>query len=78
MYTADPATAVRAIRELDYAGPIFTSDGCEQTFPLSLVGLDGPRAPDVVFSLAWSAAAVDGVPGSAASTTASWRWIMAR
>ena len=35
----------RKVRSLDYAGPVFTRDGREQTFPLSLVGLDGPRAP---------------------------------
>ena len=56
VYTSDPA-AVSAIRKLDYVGPIFTRDGREQTFPLALVGLDGPRAPDIVFSLAWSDAA---------------------
>src|SRR5579859_7843574 len=68
VYTPDPAAAVDAIRTLDYAGPIFTRDGCAQTFPLALVGLEGPRAPDIVFSLAWSDAAAGGVPGSAAGT----------
>lgn len=67
VYSADPA-AVAAIRELDYAGPIFTRTGADQTMPLSLVGLDGPRAPDVVFSLAWDDGDVGGVPGSAAGT----------
>jgi len=67
VYTSDPG-AVAAIRSLDYAGPIFTRDGRDNTFALSLVGLDGPRAPDVVFSFIWSDRAVNGVPGSAAGT----------
>ena len=66
VYSPDPA-AVRAIRQLDYVGPVFTRDGSEQTLPLAL-GLDGPRAPDVVFSLAWDAGEVDGVAGSAVGT----------
>jgi len=69
VYTADPA-AVTAIRTLDYVGPIFTRDGREHTFPLALVGLDGPRAPDIVFSLEWSDTAVAGVPGVAVGTHA--------
>jgi arylsulfatase A-like enzyme len=64
VYTADPA-AVQAIRQFDYVGPIFTSDGRDNTFPHSLVGLGGPRAPDLVFSFAWSADTVSGVPGTA-------------
>lgn len=70
VYTAEPAAAVGAIRTLDYAGAIFTRDGCEQTFPLAMVGLDGPRAPDIVFSLHWSDTAVDGVAGVATGTHA--------
>jgi arylsulfatase A-like enzyme len=70
VYTADPAAAVGAIRTLDYAGPIFTRDGCAQTFPLAHVGLDGPRAPDIVFSLAWSDKQVDKFPGTAVGTHA--------
>jgi arylsulfatase A-like enzyme len=70
VYTPDPAAAVGAIRTLDYAGPIFTRAGGEHTFPLGLVGLDGPRAPDIVFSLGWSANTVDGVPGVAVGTNA--------
>lgn len=64
VYSSDP-DLVHAIRQLDYAGPIFTRDGRDQTFPLSLVGLDGPRAPDAVFSLAWSDDSVDGIVGTA-------------
>ena len=67
VYTSDPA-AVDAIRTLDYAGPIFTRDGSQKTFPLALVGLDGPRAPDIVFSLQWSDTAVNGVPDPSRST----------
>ena len=67
VYTSEPA-AVGAIRKLDYVGPIFTRDGREQTFPLALVGLDGPRAPDIVFSMEWSDTEVDGVPGVAVGT----------
>jgi arylsulfatase A-like enzyme len=67
VYSADPA-AVRAIRQLDYVGPVFTRDGREQTFPLSLVGLDGARAPDVVFSFAWYNETVDGFAGTAVGT----------
>jgi hypothetical protein len=69
VYTSQP-DAVAAMRKLDYVGPIFTRDGREQTFPLGLVGLDGPRAPDIVFSLQWSDTAVDGVPGVAVGTHA--------
>ena len=64
VYTSDQ-TAVEAIRQFDYVGPIFTADGRDNTFPHSLVGLGGPRAPEVVFSFAWSADSVGGVPGSA-------------
>jgi hypothetical protein len=49
VYTSDPA-AVVAIRKLDYLGPIFTSDGREQTFPLALFALDGPRAGHRLFA----------------------------
>jgi hypothetical protein len=64
VYTSD-SSAVEAIRQFDYVGPVFTIDGRDNTFPHSLVGLDGPRAPDVVFSFAWSADAVGGVAGAA-------------
>ena len=67
VYASD-GSAVNAIRGFDYVGPLFTRDGRDNTFPLSLVGLDGPRAPDVVFSFAWSAESVDGVPGTATGT----------
>jgi phosphonoacetate hydrolase len=67
VYSSDPA-AVGVIREFDYVGPVFTRDGREQTFPLSLVGLDGPRAPDVVFSFNWSDDEVNGVAGTAVGT----------
>ena len=60
--------ALRAVRELDYAGPVFTRDGGERSMPLDMLGLDGPRAPDVVFSLAWSDQEVDGVAGAAVGT----------
>jgi phosphonoacetate hydrolase len=67
VYSSDPGV-VAAIRTLDYVGPVFTRDGRDQTFPLSLVGLDGPRAPDVVFSFPWFDDAVNGVAGSAVGT----------
>jgi phosphonoacetate hydrolase len=67
VYSADPA-AVAAIRQLDYVGPVFTRTGSEQTMPLSLVGLDGPRAPEVVFSFTWDAGEVGGVAGAAVGT----------
>jgi hypothetical protein len=67
VYSSD-ASAVQAIREFDYVGPVFTADGRDKTFPLSLVGLDGPRAPDIVFSFVWSPDQVDGVPGTAVSS----------
>ena len=67
VYSSAPH-AIRAVRQVDYAGPVFTRDGREQTMPLSLVGLDGPRAPDLVFSLAWSDEEVNGVMGAAAGT----------
>jgi hypothetical protein len=44
---------------------VFTRDGRDGTFPLSLVGLEGPRAPDVVFSFAWSDESVNGIAGTA-------------
>jgi arylsulfatase A-like enzyme len=53
------------LRQFDYVGPLFTRDGRDATFPLSLVGLDGPRAPDAVFSFPWSADPIHGVPGTA-------------
>ena len=64
VYSSDPGL-VAAIRSLDYAGPIFTADGRDGTFPLSMVGLAGPRAPDAIFSFAWSAESVHGVIGTA-------------
>jgi arylsulfatase A-like enzyme len=67
VYSPDPE-AVLAIRQLDYVGPMFTRTGSQQTLPLSLVGLGGPRAPDIVFSLAWDGAEIDGVAGSAVGT----------
>jgi hypothetical protein len=67
VYSSDKH-AVQAIRQFDYVGPVFTADGRDATFALSLVGLDGPRAPDVVYSVVWSAEKVDGVPGTAAGS----------
>jgi phosphonoacetate hydrolase len=64
------ADAVTRIRELDYVGPIFTRDGAHNSFELDLVGLAGPRAPDIVFSLDWGPDAIDGVPGTATGTNA--------
>jgi arylsulfatase A-like enzyme len=64
VYSSDPAL-VSAIRRFDYVGPVFTPDGHEGTFPLSMVGLEGPRAPDAVFSFAWSADLVHGIVGTA-------------
>jgi Type I phosphodiesterase / nucleotide pyrophosphatase len=62
------ASAIAAVRGLDYVGPVFTRDGNSDTLPLSLVGLGGPRAPDVVCSLAWSEESGDGLPGTAAGS----------
>jgi hypothetical protein len=67
VYSSDPAL-VRAIRRFDYVGPVFTLDGRDDTFPLSMVGLEGPRAPDAVFSFIWSDESNDGVVGSAVGT----------
>jgi arylsulfatase A-like enzyme len=64
VYSSDPS-AVTAIRQFEYVGPVFTADGRDGTFPLSLVGLAGPRAPDIVFSFVWSDDPVGGVPGTA-------------
>jgi len=36
--------------------------------PTARVGLDGPRAPDVVYSLGWDSGEVGGVAGSAVGT----------
>ena len=65
---SEERSAIEAIRALDYPGPIFTRSGAFDTLPLELVGLDGPRAPDVVFSLAWSDEVAHGLPGTAPST----------
>jgi hypothetical protein len=67
VYSSDPRL-VSAIRSFDYVGPLFTADGRDGTFPLSLVGLAGPRAPDAVFSFAWSADVVNGIVGTATGT----------
>jgi hypothetical protein len=64
VYSSD-ARLVSAIRRFDYVGPVFTADGREGTFPKSLVGLDGPRAPDAVFSFVWSPESVNGIVGTA-------------
>jgi arylsulfatase A-like enzyme len=66
VYSAE-LSAIEAIRALDYAGPVFTRDGAFDTLPLDLVGIDGPRAPEVVFSLAWSDEVAHGLPGTAPS-----------
>lgn len=63
-YSSDPQLPAM-IRQFDYVGPLFTRDGRDNTFPLSLVGLDGPRAPDAVFSFTWTSDVVQGVPGTA-------------
>ncbi len=64
VYSSDPGL-VAAIRQCDDVGPVFTVDGRDDTFLLSDVGLDGPRAPDAIFSLAWSADLVRGIDGTA-------------
>ena len=67
VYGSDTGIVDKA-RRLDYVGPVFTRDGRQGTFPLSLVGLDGPRAPDLVFSLPWSEEVGGGLVGSVAGT----------
>ncbi|MCA1646573.1 MAG: alkaline phosphatase family protein, partial [Chloroflexi bacterium] len=67
IYSADRA-AVAAVRQLDYVGPVFTRDGRDGTFPMSLVGLDGPRAPDIVCSFAWQDEIVNGFAGTSVGT----------
>ncbi len=64
VYSSD-ADLPAAVRQFDYVGPLFTRDGRDATFPLSLVGLDGPRAPDAVFSFPWSDEKVQGIAGTA-------------
>ena len=64
VYSTDPQVP-GIIRHFDYVGPLFTRDGRDGTFPLSLVGLDGPRAPDAIFSFTWSNEPVNGVAGTA-------------
>lgn len=59
---------VDKLRGFEYVGPLFTRDGREGTFPLSLVGLDGPRAPDLVFSLPWSEGMGGGLLGTVVGT----------
>jgi arylsulfatase A-like enzyme len=67
VYSSDPA-AVAAIRQLEYVGPVFTRDGRDQTFPFALVGLDGPRTPDIIFSFAWSDDSIGGIAGASVGT----------
>lgn len=66
-YVADSA-ALAAVLRSDYVGPVFTRDGRAGTFPLALVGLDGPRSPDLVCSFGWDEATVDGFPGTSVGT----------
>lgn len=49
-----------ALRKLDYAGTIFTRNGLEGTFPLSLAKLDTPEAPDILLSYRWNDKAAQG------------------
>ncbi len=72
VYSRDP-NAIAKVRSLDYVGPVFARDASSDTLPLSLIGLDGPRAPDIVLSLAWSDDEVDGVPGSTVSSSSRLR-----
>ena len=67
VYSSEART-VEKIRRFDYVGPVFTRDGQDGTFPLSLVGLDGPRAPDIVFSLPWSEDAAGDFSGTVVGT----------
>jgi arylsulfatase A-like enzyme len=67
VYSAARRT-IDSVRQLDDAGPVFTADGGHGTLPLARAGLDGPRAPDLVFSLDWSDDEVNGVQGAAAGT----------
>ena len=64
VYSSD-SDVVSSIRQFDYVGPLFTRDGRDSTFPLSLVGLDGPRAPDAIFSFTWAPEEVRGIAGTA-------------
>lgn len=55
---------VTFLQRTDYAGVIFTKDGLEGTFPLSLAKIDSPTAPDIVVSLRWlTGKSANGTPG---------------
>jgi arylsulfatase A-like enzyme len=56
----DPAIIQRAVtflQQQDYTGVIFTRTKLPGTFPLSLIKVDSPDAPDILVSLQWSSAA---------------------
>ncbi|MBV9168899.1 MAG: alkaline phosphatase family protein [Chloroflexi bacterium] len=64
VYSSD-SDLVANTRRHDYVGPLFTREGCDETFEYSIIGLDGPRAPDAVFSFTWSDEAINGIKGTA-------------
>ena len=56
--------AVAFLQTQDYSGVIFTREGIEGTFPLSLAKVDSADAPDILVALRWSeAASATGTPG---------------
>jgi len=64
----DPATIkklVEYIQTTQWAGVIFTKDGLEGTFKQSDVGIDSPDAADVIVSMRWGEAKMEGrLPGA--------------
>ena len=66
--------AVDCLQAQDYTGVLFTREGIEGTFPLSLAKIDTPDAPDIVISFRWSDGRnANGTPGLLVSETGGKR-----
>jgi arylsulfatase A-like enzyme len=66
--------AVDCLQAQDYTGVLFTREGIEGTFPLSLAKIDTPDAPDIVISFRWSDGRnANGTPGLLVSETGGRR-----
>ncbi len=63
----DPATIKKLVDHIQttpWAGVIFTKEGIEGTFKLSDSGIDAPEAADIIVSMRWADAAIEGhMPG---------------
>ncbi|MGZ4963117.1 MAG: alkaline phosphatase family protein [Limisphaerales bacterium] len=65
---------VSFLQHWKYTGVIFTRDNIPATFPLKLVHIDSPEAPDIVISLRWSNGTNRfGVPGTVVTDGTSYK-----